>query len=337
VARLRDAGFPPIIVRRVVAALVTEQFDRRRLEIEKPALEGPLAANIQNPYQDPKIGPELRKLQREQTELMKQLLGGSLNDLFADTAENKALLRHQIGDIPPEKIDRLYATAMDFGEKISQIYAAANQGRTMLNADREKLMTLERGYREELEKFLTPGEVAEFMMHGSMTGGQLRSSLAPFQPTEQEYRAIFPVYQAFQQQFPSQMTGLSTEQAAARRIAEEQMNTQLTALIGADRAADFKQAIDPNSNQLNRLVARLELPISAATKVTEVQKDIQSRAMALTANTSLSPTERSAQYAALASEASTKLSTTLGARGLEAYKQYGGQWLQNIVPPMPKP
>jgi hypothetical protein len=172
-------------------------------------------------------------------------------------------------------------------------------------------------------------------MHGSMSGGQLRATLAPFQPSEQEYRAIFPVYQAFQQQFPSQMAGLSTEQAAARRIAEEQMNTQLTALIGADRAADFKQAIDPTANQLNRLVARLELPISAAAQVVALQKDIQNRAMAVTSNASLSSTDRSAQYAALTTEAATKLTTTLGARGLEAYKQYGGQWLQNIAPTPP--
>ena len=338
VPRLQAAGFPPLMVRRIVATLVTEQFDRRRLELEKENLAAPIWANTQNPYMDPKIGSEYRKLQREQTELMGRLFGGSLHEVLADTEENKALLRHQIGDIAGEKIDRLYAAAMDHSERISQIYAAANSGRTMLNADREKLAELERKFRAEIDTFLTPTEAAEFMMRGSMTGSQLRSTLAPFQPSEQEYRALFPIYQAFQEQFPGQAAGLSPEQTIARRAAEDLMQEQLKGLLGADRAADFKQAIDPAFAQLNRLVGRLEMPISAARQVAAVQRDMQTRAGALHADRTLATADRNTQLAALAGEASTKIGAALGgARGLEAYKQYGGQWLDSLVPRPPAP
>jgi hypothetical protein len=340
VPRLRAAGFPPRIVRGVVIALVAEQFDRRRLALESDNLAAPLVANNANAYMDPKIGAEFRRLQREQTEATSKLLGEKLNVFFADSEENQAILRHQIGDIPGDKIDRLYAAAMDFNDKTAQIYAAANSGRTMVNADREKLMEFEAAYRTELDKFLTPTEANDFMMHGSMTGTQLRTILAPFQPTENEYRTLFPIYQEFQRQFPSQATALPPDQAAARKIAEDQMTNVVTGLLGAERAADFKQAIDPSSSQLNRLVARLELPMSAATQVAAIQRDTQTRVSAVSADPALSAADRTTQFAQLAQDASNKISQALGGqRGLDAYKQYGGQWLQSLTPkpPAPKP
>ncbi|HUR56982.1 MAG TPA: hypothetical protein VM029_04700 [Opitutaceae bacterium] len=337
VARLREGGFPPTVVSRVISRLVTERYDAQRLELEKASLEAPLATNNPSPYQDPKIGPEFRKLQREQMETIRQLLGGTMNDVFADTPENKALLRHQIGDIPADKIDRLYAAAMDFSEKVSQVVAGTNNGRTMLNADREKMVAIEQAFQAEMAKFLTPAEAADFMMHGGMMGSQLRNMLSPFQPSEQEYKALFPYFAAFQQQFPSQASQLSPEQEILRRTAEEQMMAQVRGTVGADRAADFKQAITPEYQQLNRLVARLDLPISAATQVVTVQQDIQQRATALRTDGALSAAERTTRMSHLAQEASNRISAAIGARGLEAYKQYGGQWLVSMVPPTPAP
>jgi hypothetical protein len=337
VAGLREGGFPESVVRRVIVTLVTERFDAQRLEVEKANLEAPLAANIQGAYQDPKIGPEMRKLQREQMELIKQLLGGTMNDIFADTPENKALLRHQIGNIPDAKIDQLYAAAMVFSEKMSQAMAATNNGRTMLNADREKLVAIDREFQADMAKFLTPAEATDFMMHGGMLGSQMRSMLAPFQASEQEYKTLFPHFAAFQQQFPTPGMQLPPDQEILRRTAEEQMMAQVRGTLGESRAADFKQAITPEYQQLNRLVARLELPISAATKVVAVQQDIQQRATALRGDGALSADDRTAQMGRLAQEASTRISAAIGARGLEAYRQYGGQWLVGMVPPTPAP
>ena len=133
---------------------------------------------------------------------------------------------------------------------------------------------------------------------------------------------------------------LPPDQVAARKAAQDQLNAQIGALLGPERAADFQQATNPTYNQLNHLVSRLELPISAATQVAAVQTDIQQRAEAVRSDTSLSTADRNTQLNALAQEASTKVGAALRtARGLEAYKQYGGQWLFNLAPkagPTPK-
>jgi hypothetical protein len=339
VPHLRAAGFPPDIVRQIVFALVKERFDTRRLEIEQANLDTPYwAKNLPNSFMDPKVGPELRKLQREQTELLRDILGGNIADVFAANEEGKAMLRYQVGDIPPEKIDQVYSAYADYGEKRAQIFSATSGGATMLAADREKLAGLEKSLRDDLAKFLSPSELNEINLHLSDASQRLRMMLSAAQPTEDEYRSIFPLYQSFQDQFPGQTQGpqnaVPPEQAAARKLAQDQMNNQIKAMLGDTRAAEIQQALNPAYSQINRLVSRLDLPISAASQVVAVQQDVQERAIALRSDNTLSTDDRRAQFVALGNEASAKISAALGGpRGLEAYKMNGGQWLLNFQPP----
>lgn len=337
VTRLRAAGFPETVVRRIIGTLVSERFDARRLEIEKGNLAAPFWTVTKNSYSDPKIGPELIKLQREQTDLMKQLLGGNLADLFAGTEDQRAMVRFQIGNIAPGKLEQLYAAAMDYGEKLTQAYSATSTSgdrRVMLDSDRQKINAIDQAYRADLAKFLTPDEVTDFTMRNSQLSGQLRSMLGPFQPTEAEFRTIFANYQAFQDQNPTFALGYSLQSATpAGRAAFDQVNSQIAATLGPDRTADFQQAINPAYSQLNRVVARLDLPLSAAAQVAAVQQDVQQRVVALRSDSSLTGAERTTQLGALAQEATAKISTALGGqRGLDVYKEYGGQWLNNLTP-----
>ena len=338
VTRLRAAGFPPAAIRRIIGTLVSEQFDARRYEIEKASLESPFWANATNSNLDPKIGPELRKLQREQTDLLKELLGGTMNDLISDTPEGRAMLRLQVGNVPAEKIDQLYATFMDYSERLSQAYTATNSGRAMLDADREKVAAVQKSLRDDLGKFLTPDQVDDVMMRSSQTGGQLISMLAPFRATEAEYRTIYPVYQALMDQYPTLQAGtLPADLPPAQRAALEQAKNQIAATLSPDRAADFMEAADPAHAQLNRVVARLDLPLSTATQVAAVEQDIQQRVSAVRNDPNVTGAARRAEVTSLANEATTKISTALGgARGLDAYKQYAGQWLARLTPP-PRP
>jgi hypothetical protein len=67
-----------------------------------------------------------------------------------------------------------------------------------------------------------------------------------------------------------------------------------------------------------------------------VQETIQKQATALRQDRTLTPDQRNAQLAALAQQAQTQLTTALGTQGYDAYKNYGGYWLQNLQP-RPRP
>src|SRR5205823_5953988 len=117
--------------------------------------------------------------------------------------DERAMLRFQIGNIPSDKLEQLYAAAMNYGEKATQVYAATSTGgnrNVMLDSDREKINAIDKAYRDELGKFLSPAEVADFTMHNGQLAGQLRYALMPLRLSEDEYRAVFPLYQSFQDQ-----------------------------------------------------------------------------------------------------------------------------------------
>jgi hypothetical protein len=160
----------------------------------------------------------------------------------------------------------------------------------------------------------------------------MRSTLATFNPTEEEFRGLFKIQSALDDQFPRPM-GISTaDQMAPRLAAEKQLQPEIQALLGPDRYADYQLATDPKYQQVNRLVARLELPASTSVDVVNVQETIQKQAVALRQDRTLTPDQRNAQLAALAQQAQTQLTATLGTQGYEAYKNYSGYWLQNLQP-----
>jgi hypothetical protein len=218
---------------------------------------------------------------------------------------------------------------------------SAGSGSTLLPADRDKIVAIEQEMRDSLQQFLSPQEANEFIMRVSTAGAMLRQALLPFRPTEAEYRALYPLYQAYIEQFPATpllgaAQNLTPEQTYARNAAIELLSGQVKSALGEERAADFQQTLDPQYYQLNRLAARLDLPLSAAKQVMAVQRDVQQQLAAIRQLSRATRTDPTPQLVALAQDATARISTALGgARGLEAYKQYGGQWLNNLVPRRP--
>jgi lipase chaperone LimK len=112
--------------------------------------------------------------------------------------------------------------------------------------------------------------------------------------------------------------------------AQKALVEQVKAALGPERGAEYERSIDNNFQSINRVVQRLELPKEAAVSVWNLQKEAEQRMTALQQDRSLPPAARTAQYAALAQEMTAKVTDTIGQRGLDVYKQYGGSWLQNI-------
>jgi len=327
VEKLRAAGFSPAMIRAIVAARIQEQFSARRKALVSQQEEQPYWKVRQRYFTDPKTMSALRDLGREQSNLLKQLLGP---DGGSDSEEMLASQRRQFGDLPRSKVDQLQTIISDYGELRGQIYATANG--VMLPEDREKLQLLEREQHTDLAALLTPQELENYELRSSSTANNLREQLTLFNPTEDEFRSLFKLQQAFDEKYGSAGTVTSAEQYRQRQTAQKELIDQVKTVLTPDRAETYRQATDPSAQMINRLVTRLELPASAATQVMTVQQDITKRASVVRADKTLAPEVRNMQLTALAQEANTKLTATLGARGLEAYKQFGGQWVQSLVP-----
>ncbi|MEO6568688.1 MAG: hypothetical protein ABIO94_07975 [Opitutaceae bacterium] len=332
VARLRAAGFPDSVIRSIISAQLSEQYQARSTALRGSQPKPPYWQNEQ--VLDPKIRAAQRELSNEYSKQMTDLLGTTANDDPVYLAQQRA----QYGDLPREKIDQITRVQRDYNDLRQKLYDAAglNSGgiTTITNDIQAKMSQLEIEQRNDILGLLTPQEAEDYELRSSNTASQMRSSLAAFQPNEQEFRTIFKIQKQFDEQYNTQaIAGLPSaaqqEFFQRRTEAQKELTAQIAAALG-QRGAEYERTTDNNYRQVYRVVERLELPKEAATQVWETQKDIEQRMTAINKTPGITPAAARSEIALLAQEANTRVSAALGERGMEVYRQYGGAWIQNL-------
>jgi len=327
VSNLRAAGFPPDMVRAIAAARLEEIFNARMKALFPSFDQMPFWKN--QPNNDPALMAAAIKLSRERQLALREALGA---DGMADDPVRQMLQGRRMDHLPPDKAAEVLRVITEFDDKRSELYAT---GASLI--DREKITALDKAQHDAIARLLTPQELEDFDLRNSNTARQLRNDLTAFNPTEAEFRALFRLRQPFDEQFNYNYTGMPSQELMRQRSdAQRLLNEQIKAALGAERGADYERTTDYNYRQTSQLVTRLQLPPETTNQVWAVQKDLQQRAMDLMRDRSLVGEARTQQLTALQQEATNKLTPLLGgARGMEAYRQYGGSWMQMLQPRPP--
>jgi hypothetical protein len=325
--RLRAEGFPPSLVRAIIAAQVRERFATRRKPIEAALADRPYWLQSEP---DPKLQAEMRALAKEERAALKELLGNDAESGPGGT------LRRQFPNLAPEKIDQLAEIQERYNEKRNEVYESM-RGAASLPSDQDKITALEKAARAEVAAVLSPQELEDYDLRTSRTAMNLRNSLSTFDPNEQEFRALYALQSAFNDQWGQMREGMTQEQMRARSQADQELRSQIKLALGDARYADYQRSTDFNFRRTSQLVERLGLPPQTATDLYTLQRETQQRASEIRRDPSLAPTDRVARVAALGTETQAKITAKLGAEGAEAYKNYGGTWVQNLTPRPPPP
>ncbi|HVU35564.1 MAG TPA: hypothetical protein VHE61_19145 [Opitutaceae bacterium] len=321
-ARLKAEGFPASLQRAIITALVMQQFADRHHALAEMINAQPwwTLAGFTG-----KVLAARQKLQRDEKDAVDAILGPDAGSSPLDLAREA----HQYGNLSPEKLTALAQINSDYNDLINEIRSKA-QG-ILLPEDREQIAYLQQQQRADVEKLLTPDEMFEYDLRTSPSAGWLRNQLTAFSPTEDEFRALFKIQQAYDAQYANGNFELMTpEQRIARNQGERQLLTQAQAVLAPDRFAELKQKTDPSYMQAAAIANRLQLPASAAADIVAVQKDIMTRATAVRRDQTLTPAQRVSQLNALGSEAVLRLTPTLGPDGVTAYRQSSGGWINQL-------
>jgi len=328
IARYRAAGASPLVLRAIATEKINGLIYAKRKELAAQMAPRPYwSRNFQR--MDPKVMTAMNALNKEQAAMFKGALGPDAEYLENDPL-SQAMIANQNGGLPKENIERIRAIQSDYNDLKSEIMGSMNG--VTLSEDYEKLAYLEKEQQADMAKALSPNDLFEYQLRNSPTASVLRSNLQAFNPTEEEFRVIFKAQLDFDQKYGSPFL-VGPTQRVDRQAHEAELQDNIQDALGSDRFAEYKQETDPGYMATSRLVERLELPSTAGQEVQTVQGDISKRADSIKKDSSLSPSDKSAVLAALADEASSKLTAVLGERGLAAYKQTGGWWIQNINPP----
>ncbi len=327
--RLRETGFPKDIIRAIIRALVSEQFSARQRAL---ANDDGTGAFWKDASSDLKVQLAQFRLSLEQETILRDLLGA---DARASDPLTQARQRARFGPLSPEKMDAVQVLVSDFDRKRSELYYEKGS----LNQEDSK--QIESTLRAALAGILSPAELVEYDLRNSNTGRTLRTELAAFNPTEEEFRAIFRLRQPFDEQYGGSRISLSPPDVLRQRSeAQKELNAQIATLFGPDRAAEYTRSIDSNYRQTDQLVARYELPPATTVNLWNTKQEFERRRTEIySAGSGLTQEQRTQQLTALQQEAIARVTPLLGnSNRLTAYKQYGGSWIDSLVPrPRPAP
>ena len=255
VARLREAGFPPSVVRAIISAQINASYASRM-----KALTDAASSADQPPWKANARGSQTLVAQLA----LSREIQAALRAALGPDAENgtAATLRREHPYLPADKIDQIVAIRDRFNQTQTEMLVGVSGSITRAESDR--IQALDRTMREEIAAVLSPQELEEYNLRASTAASLLRSRMEVFDATEAEYRALHHIESAYYDLSRSFSGQLSPEQQAQLRQAATQRDESIKALFTPERLAEYQRAGDSNYQQTTRLVSRLNLPPTTA-------------------------------------------------------------------------
>lgn len=318
IARLRAAGFSPVVIRAIVSARLESTFSARMNELVG-SIDVPFwKPDAINSYNNPKFYETQSQIYRDRAKALREILG---DDYFAGSAgDATAAQRQKYGDLPKSKIDLIDRIADDYAEMISQVKAATNG--IMLPEDREKLALLEREKRADLAAILSPAELEDYEMRNSTITMRLRGALTLLDASLEEYRAIYRIQQPFAEiLYPTStggMTVMTADLSRQRTEAQKQIADQLKVALGEQRYADFARASNYEYQNLYRIAQRENVTLDAINRTYDLRASAAQESQRIQ-DAKLSPEARTAALQTLVADTKAKITGNLGSNLAENY------------------
>lgn len=325
-AALRAADFSETEIRRLLegAALADWQKDVHRLAAEGVIRDRFWAADyLGNPLDEEARRRiiQVRRLREaaltaalgEEAQISPSLLAGTVFRWGVSAAKQQAIA------ILEEDYD-LLATKARIATGLEEKPSATPASNT---AEALTLLAMER--TRDLQALLSPEEFHEYMLRYSPTAELLRQELRFFLPTEEEFRNLFALREALENEFP-----LATTPFEARRQAETVFQQEIRGLLDDARFIAWERVQDPAFQQLCGIAERYGVPHQQIVEVYEFQRLARDQRQELLADNDLAPEDRREAIRLLAKEARDVIRSSLGDAAFDAYLPNSG-WETELI------
>lgn len=310
VANLRNAGFPPAVVRAVVSQLVNDRV-------------GYGAVSHLPFWKSNPNNPEYLAAQHELSNRRRELL----NDLLGAEARPSATLdpatrERRYGQLSDDKVDRIEAIARDYSELRAKLYAERKPGD--FQGSQSAQSAVEEDFTKELATVLTPAELEQYEMRSSQSASRLMGNLKNLDVTEAEYATLFRAQKNYDEADPLR-AGVTTRDAmVVRAAAQDELNTQARAVLTDDRFYEYLKGSDPSYARTAQFATNHPSITPAMTyDLTQIERIYQATMMSLSRSGAGGPpsSERMGQLTAARKEYQDKVATLLGPEIATAYAQ----------------
>jgi len=194
VKNLRDIGCPEQTIRDIVSADVRQAFATQRAEVMAERFRDfkYWKSDVEAAGARTTLETRQREVDENMRAAVRELLGADGAALPTDVEWQQAAWSQQLGFLPPDKRDQTLALLSQSEEVDRQIQVLAGGRRTPENPEeRLRILDAYEARKNELRALLTPDEYELVELTASWTANNLRRAMTKFEPTEEEFRAIF--------------------------------------------------------------------------------------------------------------------------------------------------
>lgn len=318
---LRAAGFPPHVINRVV----TELYQQRR-RADSPIAKLPF-------WQRRTAQKEMQDYDRATAKNLETILGPDARQSARIDLVTRA---RQYGTLPDAKIDALAAVERDYQDMQRDL--VRNPDGTFFDPEQwserqQQRDLLKTEMRTDLEKILTPAELADYELRNSDAARSIAFSVREVAVNAAEFASLYEMRRAFDAANPPLTGRVTPEQVAARQTAELGYYEQVRTALPDDRFYDYLAATQADFRNLRALTKQFpSVTPAAAYQAMQLRYEMQrTRSTLFGPGGASNPESIQAAYA----NWNTRLDALLGTEAAAAYRKtnYG----RMFVAPTPRP
>ena len=292
VKSLRAVGCPEDKVRTIILADINELFSQKRLkeskEHDQPWWEAKPEVSLAQRLREKGL-----ELEAARTELIRKWLG----DEWAEAEhDNTAYWNHVqltgpvLGALDNEKhkiVQEICAESIDRYQSI--FWSSVNVGRPINKMD---LAKLRERTRSELVKELNAEQVEEFLLRYSHNAENLRQELRGFNPTPDEFRAVFEATDQLDHNMQLDYGGPEFLSAQQKERHERIRTQAIQEVLSPERFEAYMTTKDPLYKQAHSMAMQYGAPSSAIMEIYEMTKESEARKQEIISDQSLSPQDK---------------------------------------------
>ena len=332
IANLRKIGCPEATIKDIILTDIMRLFAERRGQFYQNGREFKFwetrEKHALTARQMEERDKQLAKIDKEVPSVLRELLGVNydreINKYFVDNREDE----RRLSFVSEEKRRQLLALREELEGLKEHLLDQAQAGQPM---DLNGLKKIEEHRKEALSRILTPEEREEFELRTSDTAERLRTELVGFNPTEQEFREIYQLWQAHDEKFAF-VSAADASAAKAKEQDRQRIEQDIKSMLDPQRGVDYDRAHNPDYQLLSVFSERYELPQTTAQAIFEIKQIAENARQSLLAEKSLGEAERLAAMKAIHEETQRAVRQNLGDRLFPVYARNGGAWIEGLGP-----
>ncbi len=277
-ANLREAGFPPGLVREIVIADIEKLYEEREKGLRAPPApyDAPLSARPRLPFSsESNRVSQLRDLLIEKQTALKEILGEYVprETIRTSGPRNYESIEYALDLLPGEKRDAVQIAQENeiLGEAMEFEQNSKNPAVEMA-AYKNVVETLHAALRQ----VLTPEEFERFEMNTTPVGAELARRTLGMEPTDEEMQTMFRLTSKYWDDIGGVYERWQARPETPERItaAEQELEAGLKGALGSDRYIDYQMATSETGQRLRNLADRYGLSRETLVASFELQTEL---------------------------------------------------------------